>query len=331
MKEYTLFLTFFSPFQKNIPPSVPNIPLIPDLNKTLTILDFMSQEFDAVRIVGGEPLITPTFNEIIDFAVERYREISVESIGAGDVFRSAYNIKRQISEGSDIEIIFQLIDMDPSVNDKVLGTGAWETVISAATLVQSTFDIPPKIAMYIGSHSTHRYSLLTKLGFDLILRRAYGMKVTERSVSTMFQLAQYENVTVEDCVYSAINNGYSCTMPKYVLDSNGNIYISRFAPDVENPIGNVFGMTMEDIHNAVANAFKPIQEAKLGGKCSKCAYAEICGGGDFHYWESLKEAYDPVCPIREEAVDELAGDEEEELAGGDDVQDFSEEEFIDDV
>lgn len=327
MKEYALFLTFFSPFSRNIPPSVPNTPHIPNLDRTLSILDFMTQEFDAVRIIGGEPLIVPTFNEILDFAVDRYRKITIESMGTGDVFRAAYNIKRHISEGADIELIFQMIDMDPSVNDKVVGVGAWESAISAATLVQSTFDITPKIAMYVGSHSTHRYSLLMKLGFSIILRRAYGLKVTERSVATMFQLAKYDGVDVEDCVFTAINTGISCSMPRYILDASGNIYMSRYAPNVEQPLGNVFGLTMDELHNIVNNAFKPIQGAQLKGKCSKCAYAEICGGGDFHFWKSIDEAADTVCPVREEAVAEISEDQEEgELSVEEGVE---EDEFID--
>lgn len=330
MKEYTLFLTFFSPFKNNIPITVPNIQNMPDLNKTLTILDFMTQEFDAVRIIGGEPFVTPLFNEILDFAVERYKKITIESLGAGDVFRAGYNIKRHISDGADIDIIFQMIDMDPSINDKVVGYGAWETAISAASLLQSTFDITPKIAMYIGSHSTHRYSLLTKLGFKLVLRRAYGMNVTERSVSAMFKLSTHEGVEVEDCVLSAISNGTSCSMPKYVLDVEGNIYLSRYKLD--EPLGNIFGLTMDDLHDIVSNAYQLIQGATLGGKCARCAYAEICNGGDFHFWKSTDGAADPACPIREEAVADLVEEGEEVEEAPPETEEYpSEDDFIDEL
>lgn len=318
-REFTLFLTFYSPFGRNVPPTVPSKPDVPSFDKVATILDFLSQEFDAVRIIGGEPFVIPFFNDILDFASDRYRNITIESLGTGDVFRSAYLIKQHILEGANIDVAFQFIDMDPSVNDKVVGHGSWESVISSASLLQSTFDIHPKIILYVGSHSTHKYSLLANLGFDIILRRAYGLKVTERSMEAMFRLAQYESVTVDDCVLKAIQEGIPCSREQYVLDYDGNIYMSRYVPTT--PIGNIFGMTMDDFLTTVSNAYEQIRNVQFGGKCARCAYIDICGGGDFHFWPDSQKKYDTVCPVHEEAVSELKVDTEPEQEGDEDYSD----------
>jgi len=312
MREYTLFLTFYTPLQRNLPVSVPVSSAKPNMDKVFTILNFMSRDFDAVHLVGGEPFILPTFNDILDFAVDRYSKIYIETMGTGDVFRAAYNIRQHISEGADIEVRINMLDMDPSVADKYIGAGSWEAALSAASLFKATFDIDPKIVMYIGSHSTHNYRLLAELGFDIILRRAYGMKVTEKSVAAMYQLAEYDQVTVEDCVYSAIHGKSPCVEPKYVIDFDGNIYLNRYNPIKEMQIGSIFGKTMEELTSLVEEYYEHLQNVKLTGKCARCAYAEICMGGDYLFWPSLDEANDQACPIREEAVAELEQEEEPE-------------------
>jgi len=338
VKDYYLFLTFYSPFRNNLPISVSNKPDVPSIDKITTILNFMSQEFDAVHLLGGEPFILPFFNDILDFAVDHYSKVYVETMGTGDVFRAAYNIRRHIKDGADIEVLVQLLDMDPAVADKYVGNGSWESAISSASLLKATFDVDPKIVMYIGSHSTHKYRLLADLGFELILRRAYGMKVTERSVANMFQLAEYGQVTVEDCVLSAIKGGAPCVEPKYVLDFDGNIYLSRYYITDELKIGNVFGMTFDDLTNTVETAYQKLQQVKLVGKCSRCAYAEVCMGGDFLFWPSLEQANDQACPVHEEAVVEINEEteeqapeqiEDEDLVSSEDAGEFiTEDEFI---
>lgn len=314
MKEFYFFLTFYTPFKTNLPVSVPRQDSQPDYNKITTILNFLSQDFDTVHFIGGDPTILPIFNDVLDFAVERYRKIYIETPGAGPLLRVGYNIRQHLNDGADIEVRIPMLDMDPSIFDKYVGDGAWETALGAATLLDATLDIHPKIILYVGAHSTHRYQLLANLDFNLIVRRAYGMKVTPRSVAMMYELNKYEEVEVDDYVIEAINGGQPAVFPRYVLDYDGNIYLSRYYVSESTKIGNIFGLTLDDFYNTVNAAFKPLQDAPLKGKCSRCAYAEICMGGDFHFWPSTSEAYDQVCPISEEAVVDVQPslDEEEE-------------------
>ena len=303
MKEYTLFLTFFTPYNHNIPPTIPNTNTPIEFDKVATILEFLSQEYDSVRLVGGEPLTIPFINDIIDLIAEYYSKLIIETYGAGDSFRTGYNLKHHISSGLDVEVLIQIVDIDPNVNDRIVGRRAWENAISTATLLDSTFGISPKIVVYVGSHSTHKYGLILNLGYEVVLRRAYGMKITNRTLATMFQLGDNDMITVEDCVYNSIVNGINCLTPKLILDANGNIYTSRFVPT--GPVGNIFGKTMDDLMTIVEEAYRTYTEAKLHGKCARCAYSEICRGGDPNFWQSPDRAFDPVCPIREEVLEEV--------------------------
>ena len=311
MKEYTFFLTFYSPYGRNLPPTlpVPEKPEYQDINKINTILEFLANEYDAIRIVGGEPFVVPIFNEVIDTAVENYKKIIIETYGTGDVFRYTYNIRQHIANGHDIDIYIQLADLDSEINDKIMGFKAWENAISYATLLDSFFEIRPKFILYLSSHSTHKYSLLKKLGYDVVVRRAYGLKISKRVMEIMFKLPEY-GVEVDDCIYNAIKHGVNCKDPHLNIDYNGNIYIFRWNASEETKIGNIFGMTFDDLHELLEKAYSTFSKAKLGDKCRVCVYRDICRGGDPLFWDSLEDAYDPVCPIEERAEDVLIEAEE---------------------
>ena len=301
MKEYTFFLTFYSPYGNNLPPTIqtPQLPEQLNIDKIFTILEFLSSEYDTVRIVGGEPFSTPIFNEVIDFAVKYYKKIIVETYGAGDVFRYSYNIRQHITNGADIDILIQIADLDSTVNDRIMGYKSWENAISYATLLDSFFEIRPKFVVYVGSHSTHKYGLLKSLGYDVMVRRAYGLKISKRVMEVMFKLPEY-GVEVDDCVYRAIKDGVNCKDPHLVLDYNGNIYLFRWNASEDTVIGNIFGKTMDDLNALLENAFSTFSNVKLSGKCRTCVYRDICRGGDPLYWDSLEEAADQLCPVEEQ-------------------------------
>ena len=300
MKEYTFFLTFYSPYGRNLPPTVkvPTGPENHNIDKIFTILEFLSNEYDVLRIVGGEPFSVPFFNEVIDFAVKHYKKIIIETYGTGDVFRYSYNIRQHISSGADIEILIQMADLDSAINDKIMGYKAWENAISYATLLDSLFEIRPKFVLYVGSHSTHKYGLLKSLGYDVIVRRAYGLKISKRVMEVMFKLPEHD-IEVEDCIYNSINKGVNCKDPHLVIDYDGNIYVFRWNASKDTVIANIFGMTMDDLNNVLEKAYSVFNNVTLHGKCSVCAYKEICRGGDPLFWQSFEKAYDPLCPIEE--------------------------------
>ena len=66
------------------------------------------------------------------------------------------------------------------------------------------------------------------------------------------------------------------------IDSAGNIYPCQFAQIEELRIGNVrkqgFSEVWNDSSNPILSAFRNKTE-KLKGRCGKCTYKELCGGG----------------------------------------------------
>lgn len=86
------------------------------------------------------------------------------------------------------------------------------------------------------------------------------------------------------------------------IDPCGNIYVCQFAQSDELKVGNIrekkFSEVWSDTTNPILSMFRN-KIKKLKGKCSKCVYKQICGGGCrirayFHYNDLWAE--DPLCP-----------------------------------
>lgn len=99
--------------------------------------------------------------------------------------------------------------------------------------------------------------------------------------------------------------GDSCSAGDRIanVDASGNVYVCQFAQLAELKVGNVkqqsFSEIWKDDANPILSAFR--NKAKnLKGKCSKCTYKHLCGGGCrirayFQYNDVWAE--DPLCPL----------------------------------
>ena len=311
MNTATLYLTFLSPFRQNIPPVVPNKHTIPSSKRLDSILDILAQTFSEIRIVGGDPLLLPNAPALLMRLGDLFDTIHIETYGS-NIFRAGYVIKDISTAGVNIDVTVRMLDPNPQITDSFLGPGAWEYAIGAITLLDATYEIRPNVAIYVGKHSTHSYNFLLGLGYKIILRRAYGMEVTPRSVATMFMLGEKypEHFIVEDYVYRAITAGERW-LGDFVVDFDGNVYIH---PYILKPITNI--LEDENFMDTFHNRVEAMIAKRLAGKCAKCAYAGVCGGGDPFYWK--KSIQDVVCPIKEQAEEEIISEEEqvEEVSEG---------------
>jgi len=299
VKEATIYVTFLSPLFSNLPPAIPIAYTRFDFDNLLTLLDILSTEFRAVRFVGGDPLMIPYMFDVLEFAYDKYNTITIETVGAAPMLKYGYAIRSYLNEGANIQILFNMLDPTPQVNDKYLGRGAWELAISGITLLSSTFNINPKVVFYVGEHSTHRYNIIFRLGFDIILRRAYGMKITNRSLLKAYKIAEQisdpERFFVDDPVYRALHFGERWT-GEFVVTPDGKVYAHRYL--LSTPVADLTKQDLDEALESHKQAIQSMMNRELKGKCAKCAYAEICGGGDPFFWPK-KAIYDTACPIEE--------------------------------
>lgn len=98
--------------------------------------------------------------------------------------------------------------------------------------------------------------------------------------------------------------GDSCSAGDRIanVDPSGNVYVCQFAQLTELKVGNVkqqrFSEIWKDDTNPILSAFQN-KVKNLKGKCSKCTYKQLCGGGCrirayFQYGDLWAE--DPLCP-----------------------------------
>ena len=119
------------------------------------------------------------------------------------------------------------------------------------------------------------------------------------------RLAAEESPEYENALSLLQSTGDSCSAGNRIanIDPSGNVYPCQFAQMPELRIGNIkqrrFSEIWEDEASPILSAFRN-KVKNLKGKCRKCAYRELCGGGCrirayFQYGDLWAE--DPFCPF----------------------------------
>ncbi|NIU84317.1 MAG: radical SAM protein [Candidatus Thorarchaeota archaeon] len=116
---------------------------------------------------------------------------------------------------------------------------------------------------------------------------------------------QEENLPqYEDALKLLQFTGDSCSAGKRIanVDPSGDIYVCQFAQLPQLRVGNIrqqkFSEIWEADTNPILSAFRN-KVKNLKGKCGKCAYKQLCGGGcriRAYFQHGDLWAEDPLCP-----------------------------------
>lgn len=251
-------------------------------------------EIKNVVLFGGEPTMRNDFYEILQYAIDNFDGVTVETNGTTPSKFNSYDCT--------ISISFEYPDEE--YNDEIRGKGVFDKSLKKLQAIKNPkilrytiYNDSDPLAMAMVAERVDANSVgvpLKPIGSGIDLRdKIPSGKIMVDFIKdiVLFNSKTRNKHIIEDCQWYIIDPNEHQHIPKFLergrvcsagvyriyIDIFGNVYPCMFLPDVK--LGNILKDAKTKILKNLKTWCDKINNMEPGGKCASCSYYNICNGG----------------------------------------------------
>lgn len=269
-----------------------------------------------VVLLGGEPTLREDFYEILQYAILKFRNVSVETNGTTETKLENYKCSVVVSieypdkekndfirgEGTFDLATKKLRFFKTKKNDTWLrytiyaDTDAEKMILLAESLGANSIGVPLKL---VGEGS----KLKTKIPPAEKLRKLFFVvaKLNEKfshvHIVDTPEYYVYHPVLRERYKKRWINSSRSCPagMTRIFINSQGDVFPCPFLQQLN--MGNLLNEKVDNIFRRIGIWNEEVKKIEKSTKCFNCTYAAVCNGGCIANYIDYGKKIGLYCPI----------------------------------
>lgn len=247
-----------------------------------------------VVLFGGEPTLRNDFYEILQYSIDNFELVTVETNGTTHSKFNSYNCAVSIS--------FEYPDEE--YNDEIRGEGVFDKTLKKLQAIKN-----PKILRYTIYNDSDPLAMamiaervdansvgvpLKPVGSGVDLRdKIPSGKIMVDFIKdiVLFNSKTKNRHLIEDCQWYIVDPNEHKHVPVFIergricsagvyriyIDVFGNVYPCMFLPHVR--LGNILKDNKTKIFKNLKGWCDKINNIAPGGKCANCEYYNVCNGG----------------------------------------------------